>query len=128
MKIYFVDNIIDKNNVIVVDSKDKNCDIKIENHLDIILISSKIKTLLNYNNNLKKKAIFNLEKLDSKFIEAFIYRILQGNYYFDKYKRNDIERTILYFYVPQMKMENRKNIINIINGSYITRNIICNII
>jgi len=82
MKIYFVDNIIDKNNVIVVASKDKNCDIKIENHLDIILISSKIKTLLNYNNNLKKKAIFNLEKLDSKFIEAFIYRILQGNYYF----------------------------------------------
>jgi len=124
MKIYFVDNIIDKNNVIVVASKDKNCDIKIENHLDIILISSKIKTLLNYNNNLKKKAIFNLEKLDSKFIEAFIYRILQGNYYFDKYKRIDIERTILYFYVPQMKMENRKNIINIINGSYITRNII----
>ena len=123
MKIFFVNNIIDNNNIIIVSSKDKNCDINIKNHLDIIKISSKIKTLLNYNNDLKKKAIFNLENLDNKFIEAFIYRILQGYYYFDKYKRNDIKRTILYFYVPQMKRENRANITNIINGSYISRNI-----
>jgi leucyl aminopeptidase len=79
---------------------------------------------LNYNNNLKNKAIFNLEKLDSRFVEAFIYRILQGNYYFDKYKKATQERAVLYFYVPQMSRENRMNINNIINGSYITRNII----
>ena len=124
MKIYFVNNINDSNNVIKVASMKKNCDIKINNHLDIINVSSKIKTLLNYNNNFKKKAIFNLEKLDIKFVEAFIYRILQGNYYFDKYKKNNIERTVLYFYVPQMKFENRRNITSIINGSYITRDII----
>ena len=124
MKIYFVNNINDSNNVIKVASIKKNCDIQINNHLDIINVSSKIKTLLNYNNNFKKKAIFNLEKLDIKFVEAFIYRILQGNYYFDKYKKNNIERTVLYFYVPQMKFESRRNITNIINGSYITRDII----
>jgi leucyl aminopeptidase len=124
MKIYFVNNIYDGNNVIKVASIKKNCDIQINNHLDIINVSSKIKTLLNYNNNFKKKAIFNLEKLDIKFVEAFIYRILQGNYYFDKYKKNNIERTVLYFYVPQMKFESRRNITSIINGSYITRDII----
>ena len=124
MKIYFVNNINDSNNVIKVASMKKNCDIQINNHLDIINVSSKIKTLLNYNNNFKKKAIFNLEKLDIKFVEAFIYRILQGNYYFDKYKKNNIERTVLYFYVPQMKFESRRNITSIINGSYITRDII----
>jgi leucyl aminopeptidase len=124
MKIYFVNNIYDSNNVIKVASIKKNCDIQINNHLDIINVSSKIKTLLNYNNNFKKKAIFNLEKLDIKFVEAFIYRILQGNYYFDKYKKNNIERTVLYFYVPQMKFESRRNITSIINGSYITRDII----
>ena len=124
MKIYFVNNINDSNNVIKVASMKKICDIQINNHLDIINVSSKIKTLLNYNNNFKKKAIFNLEKLDIKFVEAFIYRILQGNYYFDKYKKNNIERTVLYFYVPQMKFESRRNITNIINGSYITRDII----
>jgi leucyl aminopeptidase len=124
MKIYFVNKIYDSNNVIKVASIKKNCDIQINNHLDIINVSSKIKTLLNYNNNFKKKAIFNLEKLDIKFVEAFIYRILQGNYYFDKYKKNNIERTVLYFYVPQMKFESRRNITSIINGSYITRDII----
>lgn len=125
MKIYFVNNINDNNhNVIKVATTKKNCDIKIKNHLDIINISTKIKTLLNYNNNLKNKAIFNLEKLDSRFVEAFIYRILQGNYYFDKYKKATQERAVLYFYVPQMSRENRMNINNIINGSYITRNII----
>jgi leucyl aminopeptidase len=125
MKIYFVNNINDNNhNVIKVATTKKNCDIKIKNHLDIINVSTKIKTLLNYNNNLKNKAIFNLEKLDSRFVEAFIYRILQGNYYFDKYKKATQERAVLYFYVPQMSRENRININNIINGSYITRNII----
>jgi leucyl aminopeptidase len=124
MKIYFVNNINESNNVIKVASIKKNCDIQINNHLDIINVSSKIKTLLNYNSNFKKKAIFNLEKLDIKFAEAFIYRILQGNYYFDKYKKNNIERTVLYFYVPQMKFESRRNITSIINGSYITRDII----
>ena len=125
MKIYFVNNINDNNhNVIKVATNKKNCDIKIKNHLDIINVSTKIKTLLNYNNNLKNKAIFNLEKLDSRFVEAFIYRILQGNYYFDKYKKATRERAVLYFYVPQMSRENRMNINNIINGSYITRNII----
>jgi leucyl aminopeptidase len=124
MKIYFVNNIYDSNNVIKVASIKKICDIQINNHLDIINVSSKIKTLLNYNSNFKKKAIFNLEKLDIKFVEAFIYRILQGNYYFDKYKKNNIERTVLYFYVPQMKFESRRNITSIINGSYITRDII----
>jgi leucyl aminopeptidase len=125
MKIYFVNNINDNNhNVIKVATNKKNCDIKIKNHLDIINVSTKIKTLLNYNNNLKNKAIFNLEKLDNSFVEAFIYRILQGNYYFDKYKKATRERAVLYFYVPQMSIENRRNINNIINGSYITRNII----
>jgi len=128
MKIYFVNNINNINNnnrnVIKVATNKKSCDINIKNHLDIISISTKIKTLLNYNNNLMKKVIFNLEKLDNSFVEAFIYRILQGNYYFDKYKKVKLERAVLYFYVPRMSCENRKNINNIINGSYITRNII----
>lgn len=125
MKIYFVNNINNNNhNVIKVATNKKNCDINIRNHLDIISISKKIKTLLNYNNNFKKKVIFNLEKLDNSFVEAFIYRILQGNYYFDKYKKITRERTILYFYVPRISCTNRKNINEIINGSYITRNII----
>lgn len=128
MKIYFVNNInSNNNNVIKVATNKKNCDINIRNHLDIINISMKIKTLLNYNNNLKKRVIFNLEKLDNHFVEAFIYRILQGNYYFDKYKKSNRERAILYFYAPQMSRDTsdtRRNINNIINGSYITRNII----
>ena len=117
MKIYFVNNINNINNnnrnVIKVATNKKSCDINIKNHLDIISISTKIKTLLNYNNNLMKKVIFNLEKLDNSFVEAFIYRILQGNYYFDKYKKVKLERAVLYFYVPRMSCE------NILHDSYI---------
>lgn len=58
-------------------SSNKNCDIYIKDHLDIINVSSKIKTIIHYNHNFKNKVIFNLENLDRKFIEAFIYRILQ---------------------------------------------------
>jgi len=124
MKFYFINDNkkIKDNNVINIASN--NSDICIKNHLDIINVSSKIKTILHYNNNFKNKVIFNLEKLDKKFINAFIYRIFQGIYTFDKYKHQYKKTQTLYFYVPQMSNENKKNIISIVYGSYITRNLI----
>jgi leucyl aminopeptidase len=118
----YIGDIGDKTNVIKV-SSNKNSDIYIKDHLDIINISSKIKTVIHYNRNFRNKAIFDLENLDRKFIEAFIYRILQGNYTFDKYKKYENKR-LLYFYVPQISNENKKNIISIVQGSYIARNLI----
>jgi len=116
------------NNVIIVASaasaaSNKNCDIYIKDHLDIINVSSKIKTIIHYNHNFKNKVIFNLENLDRKFIEAFIYRILQGNYSFDKYKKFERKHVML-FYAPQISNENKKNIVNIVEGSYNARNLI----
>jgi len=126
MNFYFINDskYIKDNNVIKVASNNSGSDICVKNHLDIINVSSKIKTIIHYNNNFKNKVIFNLEKLDKKFIDSFIYRILQGNYTFDKYKNSDKKRHVLYFYVPQMSNENKKNIISIVYGSYITRNLI----
>lgn len=123
MNYYFIDDIkhINKNNIINVSSD--NCDICIKNHLDIINASAKIKTIIKYNNNFKNQIIFNLEKLNKNFINAFIYRILQGVYSFDKYKSNVIKRK-LYFYTPILSNENKKNLLSIIKGSYITRNLI----
>lgn len=124
MNIYFIKDIkhLDNNSIINVSSK--KSDICIKNHLDIINVSSEIKTILKYNNNFKKQVVFNLEKLDNDFLEAFIYRILQGNYSFDKYKKSTEISRILYFNIPQMSDENIKNIISIVYGSYVTRNLI----
>ena len=123
MNIYFIKDIHYNNNIINVSSSN-NSDICIKNHLDIINASSEIKIIIKYNNNFKKNIIFNLEKLDSKYIDAFIYRILQGFYTFDKYKQNIKSNKNIYFYVPKLSNENKKNLITIIYGSNITRNLI----
>jgi leucyl aminopeptidase len=123
MNIYFIKDIHYNNNIINVSSSN-NSDICIKNHLDIINASSKIKIIIKYNNNFKKNIIFNLEKLDSKYIDAFIYRILQGFYTFDKYKQNIKSQKNIYFYVPKLSNDNKKNLITIIYGANITRNLI----
>jgi len=129
MNIYFIKDIDynnnnNNNNNIINVSSSNNSDICIKNHLDIINASSEIKIIIKYNNNFKKNIIFNLEKLDSKYIDAFIYRILQGFYTFDKYKRDIKSHKNIYFYVPKLSNENKKNLITIIYGSNITRNLI----
>ena len=124
MNIYFIKDIHYNNNNIINVSSSNNSDICIKNHLDIINASSEIKIIVKYNNNFKKNIIFNLEKLDSKYIDAFIYRILQGFYTFDKYKQNIKSNKNIYFYVPKLSNENKKNLITIIYGSNITRNLI----
>ena len=129
MNIYFIKDIHNNNNNnnnnnIINVSSSNNSDICIKNHLDIINASSEIKIIIKYNNNFKKNIIFNLEKLDSKYIDAFIYRILQGFYTFDKYKQNIKSNKNIYFYVPKLSNENKKNLITIIYGSNITRNLI----
>ena len=123
MNIYFIKDIHYNNNIINVSSSN-NSDICIKNHLDIINASSEIKIIIKYNNNFKKNIIFNLEKLDSKYIDAFIYRILKGFYTFEKYKQNIKSHKNIYFYVPKLSNENKKNLITIIYGSNITRNLI----
>jgi len=54
MNIYFINDIHYNNNIINV-SSNNNSDIFIKNHLDIINVSSKIKIIIKYNNNFKKK-------------------------------------------------------------------------
>lgn len=124
MKISFVNNLINKTNVINVSSVSKSCDIYISSNLDILNVSLNIKTMLKYNLNFKNGVIFNLKSLNKKFAFAFIYRITQGIYSFNKYKTKDIDEIKTDYYVPQLSLKDKYEIIAIVEGSEKTRNII----
>jgi leucyl aminopeptidase len=124
MKISFVNNLINKTNVINVSSVSKNCDIYISSNLDILNVSLNIKTMLKYNLKFKNGVIFNLKSLNKKFVSAFIYRITQGVYSFNKYKTKDIDEIKTDYYVPQLSLKDKSEIISIVEGSEKTRNII----
>jgi leucyl aminopeptidase len=124
MKISFVNNLINRNNVINVSSVSRNCDIYVASNLDILNLSLNIKTILNYNLRFKGGVLFNLKSLDKKFINAFIYRVSQGIYSFNKYKTNANNEINTNYYVPQLSMKDRNEIIYVIKGSEKARNII----
>lgn len=124
MKISFVNNLINKTNVINVSSVSKKCDIYISSNLDILNVSLNIKTMLKYNLKFKNGVIFNLKSLNKKFVSAFIYRITQGVYSFNKYKTKDIDEIKTDYYVPQLSLKDKSEIISIVEGSEKTRNII----
>lgn len=124
MKIGFVNNLLNKTNVITVSSVSKSCDIYITSNLDIINVSLNIKTMLKYNFKFKKGVIFNLKNLNKRFVSAFIYRITQGIYSFNKYKTNDTDVIITHYYVPQLTLKNKYDITRVVEGSEKARNII----
>ena len=77
MSIYVVNkNNKNVNNIIVSSHRTDNANIIINNSLDIILKSIDIKTIVNNINN-KNDIVFNLNKLNRKFIKAFVYRIMR---------------------------------------------------
>jgi len=124
MKISFVNNIINKNNVINVSSVNKHCDIYISSNLDILNVSLNIKTMLKYNLKFKKGVVFNLKSLDKKYVSAFIYRVSQGIYSFNKYKTRNIDEISTQYYVPQLSIKDKVELANVVVGSEKTRDII----
>jgi leucyl aminopeptidase len=111
------------NNIIVSSSRNDNANIIISNLLDIILKSIDIKTIVNNLNN-KKDTLFNLKKLNKKYIKGFVYRIMQGLYVFNKYKSNKKINNNILFHIPQLNKIDRNEIFSIIDYSNFSRNII----
>lgn len=122
MKISFINKLPKKNNIIHISSREEKGNIKIESSLDIIKLSKSINTIIDYNTNMNKEVIFNLRKLNKDKIDAFIYKIVQGLYSFNKYKNNNFKRNIK-FHAPHYKAQQNK-IINIVNSANITRDLI----
>ena len=124
MSIYAVNkNNKNANNIIVSSSRNDNANIIISNLLDIILKSIDIKTIVNNLNN-KKDILFNLKKLNKKYIKGFVYRIMQGLYVFNKYKSNQKINNKILFHIPQLNKIDRNELFSIIDYSNFSRNII----
>ena len=124
MSIYAVNkNNKNVNNIIVSSSRSNNTNILITNLLDIILKSIDIKTIVNNLNN-KNDVLFNLTKLNKKYIKGFVYRIMQGLYVFNKYKSNQKINNNILFYIPRLNKIDRYNLFSIIDYSNFSRNII----
>ena len=124
MSIYAVNkNNKNVNNIIVSSSRNDNANIIISNLLDIILKSMDIKTIVNNLNN-KKDILFNLKKLNKKYIKGFVYRIMQGLYVFNKYKSNQKINNKILFHIPQLNKIDRNELFSIIDYSNFSRNII----
>ena len=124
MSIYAVNkNNKNVNNIIVSSSRSNNTNILITNLLDIILKSMDIKTIVNNLNN-KNDVLFNLTKLNKKYIKGFVYRIMQGLYVFNKYKSNQKINNNILFYIPRLNKIDRYNLFSIIDYSNFSRNII----
>jgi len=124
MKVEFTDK-LENNNVITVSSKNKNANIYINNILNIITESASIKNKCNIlSPNINEDIVFDLRTLKTIFINAFIYRITQGIYSFDKYKtKKNIEKKII-FYVPQISNIKKQELLGIIESSNLTRDIV----
>ena len=99
MKISFINKLPKQSNIIHISSREEKGNIKIESSLDIIKLSKSINTIIDYNTNMNKEVIFNLRKLNKNKIDAFIYKIVQGLYSFNKYKKKNLNRNIM-FYAP----------------------------
>jgi leucyl aminopeptidase len=123
MSIYAVNKNKNVNNIIVSSSKKDNANIIICNLLDIILKSIDIKTIVNNLNN-KNDTLFNLTKLNKKYIKGFVYRIMQGLYVFNKYKSNQKINNNILFHIPQLNKIDRNDLFSIIDYSNFSRNII----
>jgi leucyl aminopeptidase len=123
MSIYAVNKNKNVNNIIVSSSKKENANIIICNLLDIILKSIDIKTIVNNLNN-KNDTLFNLTKLNKKYIKGFVYRIMQGLYVFNKYKSNKKINNNILFHIPQLNKIDRSDLFSIIDYSNFSRNII----
>ena len=121
MNIKFVDEINYNDNIINVCSTKKNNCILINNYMDILNFSINVKNIIKYNLNESKKIVFNLSGLKYNYICSFIYKVVQGVYTFNKYKK-DGKNIELTFYIP--KYNKRDEILDIIHSANITRNMI----
>jgi leucyl aminopeptidase len=122
MLIHFVNTRHDSENILVVSSKRREgCHIFIDNFVSILLASVNIKNILKYKQN--KDVSFDISQLKKEYIKAFIYRIVQGIYTFDKYISKKKQRGV-YFFAPQISAKNKKDISNIIANAGMTRDMI----
>ena len=122
MNINFINKLPNKNNIINISSNGENNSIKITSDLDIIKLSKSIKTIISYNVAMKNDIIFNLAKLNKYKIEAFVYKIIQGLYSFNKYKKENNKSNVL-FYAPQYKL-NKAKLLSLVKSANITRDLI----
>jgi leucyl aminopeptidase len=109
--------------IIVSSSKTDDANIIINNSLDILLKSIDIKSIVNNGDGNGSDIVFNLSKLNKRFVKGFVYRIMQGLYVFNKYKSVQ-KKTNIYFDIPQFKETYLEHLMNIVDYSKFTRNII----
>jgi len=125
MKIKFIDKLFNNDNPIIVSSTNRNVDIYINNILNIVIASSNIKSIFKYKSQDKNnKILFDLSSLKNVFINAFVYRIIQGIYSFEKYKTSNIIEKNISFYIPQLSNINKEELLKVLEASKITRDII----
>ena len=121
MFIQFIEN-KNTDSIIVSSVMNNSVDFYINSILSIILASKIIKNKI----NLKKHICFDISLLQDKFVYAFIYRILQGLYTFNKYITHNKSSTLLNisFYAPQLSYKDKKHFLNLLDNANYARNII----
>ncbi len=120
MLIRFVSVKPNKNECIIVSSKNKkDCHIFVKSFVNILMASKNIKKALENKHN----AIFDVSQVKTVLVKAFIYRIVQGIYTFDKYisKKKVVNVS---FYAPQLSTKSQKYIVGIIENAGLTRDMI----
>jgi leucyl aminopeptidase len=111
------------NNIIVSSYKTDNTNVVIENVLDIIINSIDIKTIIKNIKN-DNDIVFNLKKLNKKFVKAYVYRIMQGLYLFDKYIKKIEQNNNISFNIPQLNKIDKEGLFSMISYANLSRNII----
>jgi leucyl aminopeptidase len=120
MLIRFVSEKPKKNECFIVSSKTKkDCHIFIRNFVNILMASRTIKKRLEY----KQNVVFDISQVKNGLVKAFIYRIVQGIYTFDKYISKKKEYNVS-FYAPQLTAKNKNYIMRMIENASLTRDMI----
>lgn len=123
MNIKFINKLPPKSNNIlrICSVKTANC-LVVNNYFDIIKLSENIKTIIKYNPEINNNIIFDIDKLSSRLIDVFIYRITQGLYKFSKYKTQKTINNVFFF--TRKYYKKRQNIIDIVKSANFARDLI----
>lgn len=124
MIIEFISNKPGYNAIVVSSKSNKNIDIFISDFVSIILASKNIKNIVKYKRHNDDNIVFDLELLDKHFVNAFINRIIQGLYSFDKYISKNSKNSKVLFFAPQLTVQHKNDINILCQNACLTRNMI----
>jgi len=124
MIILFTEKKPNENSIIVSSKSNINIDIYIDSFLSIIMASQSIKNIMKYKRKNSESIIFDISLLDKQFVNAFINRITQGLYTFDKYITKKIKSLKIYIYAPQISSQVKEDLVTICQNAKHTRDMV----